>query len=181
MQSFHIAVIAGDGVGVEVIPPADWQTAQAGVKLKYANDVEVTHIVDNGVTFFGSDGEIYVNRGRFQLTLKGVDKAKFMAKEDKPSLNEQLDPVEKEFLADAKVKLYTSTDHKQDFLDAIKKRSRPICDVEIGARSVIACHLTNLAYYHGQKFQWNPAKNNFASGGEAGWLTREYRGNWKVA
>jgi len=172
---------ADDSGPLEVIPPADWQTAQSGVKLKYANDVEVPHIVDNGVTFFGSDGEIYVNRGKFKLTLKGAEKAKFVAKEDKPSLNEQLDAVEKEFLADAKVKLYASTDHKQDFLDAIKKRSRPICDVEIGARSVIACHLTNLAYYHGQKFQWDPAKNNFSSGGEAGWLTREYRGNWKVA
>ncbi len=95
---------------------------------------------------------------------KGVEKAKFLAKEDKPSLNEQLDAVEKEFLADAKVKLYASTDHKQDFLDAIKSRSRPICDVEIGARTVTACHLTNLAYYHGQRLQWDPAKNDFAGG-----------------
>ena len=39
----------------------------------------------------------------------------------------------------------------------------------------------NLAYYHGQKFQWDPAKNDFASGtGEAKWLTREYRGEWRV-
>ena len=166
---------------VEVIPPSDWQTAEAGAKLRYADGVEVTHIKENGVTFFGSEGEVYVNRGKFKLTLKGVEKAKFIAKEDKPSLNEQLDAVEKEFLTDAKVKLYASTDHKQDFLDAIKKRSRPICDVEVGARSVIACHLTGLAYYHGQKFQWDPAKNNFASGGEAKWLTRDYRGPWVVA
>jgi predicted dehydrogenase len=167
---------------VEVIPPADWEKAQSGAKLKYANGVEVTHIVDNGVTFFGSEGEVYVNRGKFKLTLKGVEKAKFVAKEDKPSLAEQLDKVEKEYLAEAKVKLYASTDHKQDFLDAIKKRSRPICDVEIGARSVIACHLTNLAYYHGKKFQWDPKKNEFAGGeGDAKWLTREYRGSWKVA
>jgi hypothetical protein len=166
---------------VEIIPPADWATAQFGAKLKYANGVEVTHVVENGVTFYGADGEIFVNRGKFKLTHKGAEKAKFVAKEDKPSLNEQLDKVEKEFLADKKVALYASTDHKQDFLDAIEKRSRPICDVEVGARSVIACHLLNLAYYHGQKFQWDPAKNNFAGGGEAKWLTRDYRAQWKVA
>jgi predicted dehydrogenase len=167
---------------VEVIPPSDWQTAEAGAKLRYAGDIEVTHIKENGVTFFGSDGEIYVNRGKFRLTLKGDEKAKFMAKEDQPPLNEQLDRVEKEFIDDSKPHLYASTDHKQDFLDAIKKRSRPICDVEIGARSVTACHLLGLAYYHGQRFQWDPAKNQFAGGtGDPKWLTREYRDAWKVA
>jgi predicted dehydrogenase len=172
---------ADDSGPVEIIPPADWQTAQAGAKLKYADGVEVTHIVDNGVTFFGSEGEVFVNRGKFKLTLKGVEKAKFIAKEDKPSLNDQLDAVEKEFLANKKVSLYASNDHKQDFLDAIKKRSRPICDVEIGARSIIACHLLNLAYYHGKTIQWDPKKIDFKGEGDKSWLTREYRGSWKVA
>lgn len=172
---------ADDSGPVEIIPPADWQTAQAGAKLKYADGVEVTHIVENGVTFFGSEGEVFVNRGKFKLTLKGVEKAKFIAKEDKPSLNEQLDAVEKEFLANKKVSLYASTDHKQDFLDAIKKRSRPICDVEIGARSIIACHLMNLAYYHGKTIEWDAKKIDFKGKGDKSWLTREYRGAWKVA
>lgn len=173
---------ADDSGPIEIIPPSDWQTAEAGGKLRYAGDVEVTHIKENGVTFFGSDGEVYVNRGKIRVQVKGAEKAKFMAKEDKPSLNDQLDALEKEFLAAPKVKLTVSADHKQDFLDAIKKRSRPICDVEIGARSVTACHLLNLGYYHGKKIQWDPAKNNFAGGtGDASWLTREYRGQWKVA
>ncbi len=173
---------ADDAGPVEVIPPSDWETAQFGAKLIYKDGVEVTHIAENGVTFYGADGEIYVNRGKFKMTLKGAEKAKFVAKEDQPPLQAQLDAVEKEFLAAAKVKLTASTDHKQDFLDAIKKRRRPLCHVEIGARSVIACHLTNLAYYHGQKFQWDPAKNVFAgSTGDAQWLTREYRDAWKVA
>ena len=42
--------------------------------------------------------------------------------------------------------------------------------------------VTNLAYYHGQQLQWDPAKNEFAGGtGNPEWLTREYRGEWKVA
>lgn len=178
----HWGLGADDSGPLEITPPANWETAEAGVKLRYAGGVEVEHIKENGVTFFGSDGEIYVNRGKFRLTLKGADKAKYMGKEDKPSLNEQLDRVEKEYLADARTKLYVSTDHKADFLGCIKSRKQPITDAEIGARTVTACHLVNLAYYHGKKIEWDPKKNNFANGtGDAQWLTREYRGKWKVA
>jgi predicted dehydrogenase len=171
-----------DSGPVEVIPPADFDKAESGAKLVYANGVEVTHIKENGVTFFGSDGEIHVNRGKFALKLKGEQKAKSLAKEDAPPLAAQLDAVEKEFLTDAKVKLYASDDHKADFLASIKTRKPPITDVEIGARTVTCCHLTNFAYYHGQRLKWDPAANNFSGGtGDAKWLTREYRGEWKVA
>ena len=61
-------------------------------------------------------------RGKFKLTLGGVEKAKSLAKEDAPPLAAQLDAVEKEFLAAAKVKLYASTDHKADFLASIASR-----------------------------------------------------------
>jgi len=80
------------------------------------------------------------------------------------------------------VKLHPSGDHKSNWLDCIKSRKRPICDVAIGASSVTACHLTNFAYRYGKKFQWDPAKGTFAGGtGDAKWLTREYRGEWRVA
>ena len=53
--------------------------------------------------------------------------------------------------------------------------------MEIGARTVTTCHLVNFAYRYGQKIQWDPAKLDFAGGtGKAEWLTREYRGPWKV-
>ncbi len=166
---------------VEIIPPADAATAQSGAKLIYSKGVEVKHISENGVTFFGSDGEIFVNRGKFKLTLGGVAKAKYLAKEDQPSLSAQLATVEKEFLANAKVKLYASTDHKADFLACIKSRKPAITDVEIGARTVTCCHLLNFAYRYSQKFKWNPAKNAFAGRtGDPKWLTREYRGPWTV-
>jgi len=39
-----------------------------------------------------------------------------------------------------------------------------------------------FAYYHGQALKWNPANNAFASGtGDAKWLHREYRGDWRLA
>jgi hypothetical protein len=89
--------------------------------------------------------------------------------------------TEREFLAGAKVKLYESKNHLNDFLDAVRARKRPICDVEIGASSVIACHLMNFAYHYGANAKWNPARTKFASGGDAKWFTREhYRDGWKV-
>ena len=125
---------------------------------------------------------MHVNRGKFRLTRQGVDKAKSMGKGDQIPLGAQLDAVEKEFLADAKVKLYASTDHKADFLSSMESRKPPITDVEVGARTVTACHLMNFAYYHGKRLQWDPAKNTFAGGtGDPKWLTRDYRGAWKVA
>lgn len=165
----------------EIVPPADWSNAQQGARLIYSNGVEVTHIANNGVTFFGADGEVYVNRGKIKVTLRGKVEASFMAKEDQPSLSEQLDKIEKNHLADAKVKLYASTDHKADFLSSMVSRKQPIADVETGARTVIGCHLLGFAYYHGQQLKWNAAANEFVGGtGDAKWLHREYRGAWKL-
>jgi predicted dehydrogenase len=170
-----------DDRGPLEILPAGEPNAQKGVKLKYTGGVEVTHIAENGVTFHGDKGMIFVNRGRFILKVGDREVANFSTNDSKPSLKEQVAAAEKEFLADAKVKLTVTTGHKDNFVECIKTRQRPIADVEIGARSVTTCHLVNLAYRHGQKIQWDPAKLEFAGGtGKAEWLTREYRGDWKV-
>lgn len=165
-----------------VIPPSDWNTAQYGARLVYPNGVEVTHISNNGVTFFGDNGEIYVNRGKIKLTVNSKIEASFINKEDRPSLAEQLDGLEKRFLTDAKVRLYQSTDHKEDFLLSMVSRKQPIADVETGSRTVIGCHLLGFAYYHGKELKWNPAANEFLGDtGDAKWLRREYRGPWKLS
>ncbi len=188
----HHMDIAQWGLGVdasgptEIIPPSDWQTAKAGAKAIYAGGVELEHIEQNGVTFFGDRGTIYVNRGVCQFIIDGKEVALFKAAKNanppETPLKDQLDAVEKEFLTDAKVKLYHSDDHKTDWISCIRSRQRPIADVEIGAHSVIACHLLNFGYRYGQSFKWNGEKMDFADGtGNAAWLTREYRDPWKVA
>lgn len=172
---------------VEVLA-ASKPNATEGVRFRYANGVEVLHKNSGyGVTFIGTEGKVLVNRGKFELWIgdqqkadstKGVDPA---LKNGGAMLNAALASAEKDYLADAKVKLYSSTDHKADWITAIAKRSRPICDVEVGARSVTVCHLVNLAYYHKQSFKWDPAKNVFADGtGKAEWLDVPHRGEWKV-
>lgn len=87
--------------------------------------------------------------------------------------------VEKESLADPKVKLTCVKGHKENFIECLRIRQKPLADVEIGARIAVTCHLVNFTY--GEKILWDPAKLNFAEGcGKPEWLTRESRREWKV-
>lgn len=153
-----------------------------GAQLVYANGVVLTHNEGKGVSFYGSDGEVHVNRNKFELFLGGRRIHGFLDKEtDKAmSLDRALAFTERDFLKDARIKLRVSKNHFDDFFDSVRTRQKPICDVAIGANTVISCHLMNMAYYHGASFTWNPQERTFADGGDAKWLTREYRGPWVV-
>jgi len=156
---------------VEVIA-AEKENASHGVRYKYANGVEVIHKDGPGVQFNGSEGKVIVNRGKFELWLGDQQKA---------SSTKDLGAIEKQYLADAKIKLYKSDDHKSDWLKAIKERKKPICDIEVGARTVTVCHLVNISYNHHASFKWNPETNQFADGtGNAEWLDIPHRPQWKV-
>jgi len=171
-----------DESGPDEIHPPDDSNATHGAVLKYGSDVEVHHMADGfGVHFFGSDGEVKVNRGRFEFYLDGKKVAGFVTRKDGGSLESALYGVEKDFLADAKVKLYKSANHLWDFVDCVKARTKPIAHEEIGGRSVICCHLMNQAYYNHAVIKWNPKEMTFAEGtGDPAWLTREYRPPWKI-
>lgn len=176
--------LGADGSGpVEVRAPQNWETAKRGAQLVYADGTVVTHIRGRGVSFYGSEGELHVNRGRFELMMNGKTVRKFWDKEvDKgTSLEREVTLAEREYLADAKIKLPAPKSHFQNFMDCVASRQRPICDVEIGASSVIACHVMNFAYRYGANAQWDPKRNRVGRGGSNKWLTRErYRDNWVV-
>ncbi len=151
---------------VEIIPPED-PKAERGLRYLYANGVEVIHAEEyepgkkvNGVAFIGTDGKIFVNRG-------------FLAS----------DPGEiiKTPLGEKDVHLFKSPGHQRNWLDCVKSRERPLCDVEIGARSVTVCHLGNLAYWNHKKLKWDPSKWQFVNDAEADkWLDRERRDPWQL-
>lgn len=167
---------------VEIIAPEKHDEATHGAKLIYASGIPLTHVNNGfGVSFYGENGEVHVNRGKFKLVLGGKVVHEFIGKETKgTSLDREVLLAEKEHLANASVKLYDSKNHHEDWLNAIQTRQKPIADVAIGASTVISCHLMNQAYYHGGTHKWNPEKHEYISGGDAKWLTREYRGEWKV-
>lgn len=152
---------------VEIIPPAD-PSKGTGLKFIYANGVPLIHGDEyapgkkvDGVVFVGSKGRIQVNRGKISADPEEILKT----------------PSE-----EISVKLYKSPGHQRDWLDCIKSRKRPICDVEVGARSVTVCHLANIAYWTGQKFKWDAKAWKFvdASAEVEGWYDRERRGEWQL-
>ncbi len=168
-----------DNSGPVEIFPAKKPGDHSGVRLVYANGVEVLHspkehdpLAGDGIWFYGSDGKINVNRGKFAFWRGSEQKADSQAK---------CDEIAAEYLSGDAKRLYKSNDHKGDWLACIRSRSEPICDVEVGAHTVIVCHLVNLAYYHGQKMKWDPKGFKFVEGtGDKAWLDVTYRTPWKL-
>ena len=167
---------------VEARPPEDWKKwkSKRGAKLVYSNGTTITHQSGFGVHFQGEDGDVKVNRGRFVFSLKEKEIAKFEKRGD-GSLGSALQTAEKTFLNNAKVKLYKSTHHIRDFLSSVESRKKPITNEIVGGRSAICCHLMNQTYYNGEVIKWDPKTNTLSEQtGKPEWLTRDYRGIWKV-
>lgn len=170
-----------DHSGPEEVHPPDDPKATSGAVLYYDKGIQVIHKGGFGIDFFGSDGEVKVNRGKFEFWLNGKKIAGFTDRADGGSLDSAISLVQKEYLANAKIKLYESKDHIRNFLDCVESREKPITDVEVGGRSAICCHLTNQAYYNHTVIKWKPKRMCFApNGGKPEWLTRDYRAPWKV-
>lgn len=139
---------------VEFIPPED-PKAVRGLKMRYANGIEMVH-EDFGrgwaVRFIGSEGSIDISRSFFESTPENLVTAELKAGE---------------------TKLYNSSNHYQDWLDAIKNQTQPICDVETGHRSASVCNLANIAYWLNRPLQWDPEKEKFIKDKEANKLRKK--------
>lgn len=159
---------------VEMIPEGFSAFSEYAVEYKYANGV--THschstnanawngaVVDakgqqHGVKFEGSDGWIWVTRGKIEAS--------------NPELLTAALP------ADA-IRLYESSNHMGNFFECVRTRKAPICEAEIGHRSASVCHLGVISLRLGRKLQWNPETEQFVDDAEANkWLTREMRKPW---
>jgi len=149
-----------DSGPVEIIPPED-PKAKTGMRYLYANGVEMIHDSSKGgARFIGTEGTIFVDRGKLQT---------------------EPESLAQEPLGDKAIRLYASNNHGQDWLSCMRSRNLPICDVEIGCRSVTVCHLGNLAYWNHRRLKWDPKNEKFIGDNEANtWLDREKRAPWKV-
>lgn len=172
-----------DGSGPVKIHATDDKSNKRGVVLEYANGVTVKHANGFGVHFFGTEGEMKVNRGRFELIREGKVFSKHTRGKDDTdgSVTAAYVKAEREFLKDAKERVYKSTNHIRDFLGAVESRKKPITNEVVGGGTAICCHLMNLAYYHKKDIKWDPKRNDFScSSGDEKWLSRDYRGPWSV-
>ena len=154
--------------GVAEYHPEHWYevTKSCRITHHYASGVKLVvgqgqKDISGGVTFVGEKGTIHVDRGSL--------------------IGSQKELVETP-LSDADVRLYKSPNHHANFLDCIRSRKLPICDVEIGHRSATVCHLSNIVARLGRKIQWNPGTETIDGDNEAAaMLSRPYRQPWKLA
>lgn len=162
--------------------------AQSGMVLEFADGTKLKHNPFSlfGTVFYGTEGVVSVNRGKFEMKHGNELISRFTKKEDGGSLAGALTKARRAFLTDStyKTKLYkTKGGHQADFVSCMKSRKRPCSNEVIGGRAAILCHLCNMSYVRDSGCDWDPAKNSFANGtGNVAWLSREggYRSNWSV-
>jgi predicted dehydrogenase len=146
---------------VKIIPPG--QGKQEGLIFEYANGVQMIHQPEAGKNychFFGTEGDVYVQRGSIRTNPETLADKVF-----EPGANG----------------VYFSDDHYHDFIQAIRSRNKPICDVEIGHRTATVCNIGNIAYALQRPLEWNPEKERFKGDGEANKLLgRKMRKPWRI-
>jgi predicted dehydrogenase len=145
---------------VQLNPPTE--RAATGLSYKYANGVVVNHKQwgeGSAVQFIGTEGRVEVSRS-FLRTFP----------------NEKLAKME---LKETDKRVYYSDNHYQDWVDAMKTRTKPISDVETGHRTSALCNIINIAYEMQRPLLWNPEEEKFEGDDWANMmLSRPYRGKW---
>lgn len=118
------------------------------VTFEYADGVTLLCRSDgeNGVTFEGSEGSIFVSRDRI-----GADPPEILETE----------------VGTMPVRLYESRSHRGNWVECMRSRRRPVSDVEIGHRSATVCHMANIALRLGRKLNWDPKTERFVGDDDA--------------
>lgn len=116
---------------------------------RYENGITMTHEKwewNNAILFTGTEGELRIQRKKIETTPASLAT---------------------KVIGETEKHVYKSENHYKDFLDAMRNRSKPICDVEIGHRTASVCNIGNIAYQLKRPLQWNPKKESFKKDDEA--------------
>lgn len=145
----------------DIIPPNGKE--EPYLTLRYSNGTSLMHVPsahDRSVTFYGSEGEIKIGRGKLKTNPGSLKRQKIKPHESK---------------------VYKSKNHYEDWLTAIQNHSRPICDIEIGHRTATICNLVNIGYELNRPLKWDPGKERFVNDPEADkMLSRPMREEWAI-
>ena len=164
---------------VEVIPPETGQVPS--LTYKYADGILLqvvdgkldpqrhfvpegwdpnTRIQNFGAVFVGEEGWIHVGRQGYLASFP---------KEIVDEPGGAADP------------LHPVNNHHQNWLECIKTRKQPACDVSVGCRSTIVSHLGCIAHWTGRALRWDPVKEEFPGDEEANRLRfRAMREPWRL-
>jgi len=172
----HHPDIAQWGMGVEMGGPIAiengkvtwakekiWNTAtEFHFEAVYANGVKmiVSNKVRGGVTFQGSEGWVWVNRGGMETG---------------PTSLMDYEPAENE------IRLPRSPGHMRNFIDCVKSRQEPVAPIEQAHRSITVAHLGNIALRLGRNVKWDPTAEKFIGDEKANeMLSRPMRKPWSL-
>ncbi|MDZ7374417.1 MAG: Gfo/Idh/MocA family oxidoreductase [candidate division KSB1 bacterium] len=120
-----------------------------------------------GIQFYGTEGTLYVSRSGYWLY---------------PEMREgEEDQRVGRMLAVQRGGSPMNEPHVRNFLDCIRSRERPICDVEVGHYTTTAAHLGNIALWTAQRIVWDAEREQIVNVPEANrYLRREYRKPWSL-
>ena len=114
--------------------------------------------IDNGVAVYGTEAFLHIGRWNRKWGYRVFDKS--------GKMTEEYQDNEPDF-------------HMQNFIDCIKSRKRPNCDIEIGHISSAHCHLGNIVHRTGRNIAFNPANESIPNDAESNaLLRRKYRNHW---
>jgi predicted dehydrogenase len=137
------------------------------IRCMFPGEIEliIRDDTENGITFEGDKGKIFVSRGK--LTGEPVDALK-------------KDPIaEKVLVALRKGKRLDS--HMGNFIECCRDRSMPVSDVFSHHRALTTCHLANIAVRLDRKLNWDAKDEQIVGDAEANaWQGREQRKGYEV-
>jgi predicted dehydrogenase len=136
-----------------------YNTATAfNVRCLYDNGVEliIRDDTENGITFEGSEGTIFVSRGK--LTGDAVDD---LAKR----------PIPESVIVGLRKGRRIDT-HMGNFIECARDRAMPVSDVFSHHRILTTCHLANIAIRLGRNLAWNPETERIIGDDEANAMQR---------
>lgn len=120
---------------------------------------------DNGIMLEGTEGRLFVNRGK--LTGKAVEDLK-------------QNPLKEETIRD----LYKGKepgDHMRNFFECVVDRTQPVSDVSTHHRAMTTCHLANIAIRLNRTLNWNPESEQIEGDPQAAhWQSREQRKGFEI-
>lgn len=172
----HHPDIAQWGMGTELSGPTSIRNGQAtwakekiwntatdfSFEAHYASGVRmiVSSRLRGGVTFEGSDGWVWVNRGAIEAS---------------PVSLLDYEPAENE------IRLPRSTSHFRNFIDCVRSRQQPIAPIEQAHRSITVSHLGNICLRLGRDLTWDPTTERFSNDDKANdMLRRPMRKPWTL-
>ncbi|MBS0261283.1 MAG: Gfo/Idh/MocA family oxidoreductase [Planctomycetes bacterium] len=150
------------------VDPARYNTAtEFLIRARFADgaEIEIRHDGDNGILFEGTEGRLFVNRGR--ISGKPVEDLK-----SQPLPEGALEKAYKNRLL---------VDHFRNFFEAARDRVEPISDVFSHHRALSTCHLAGLAARLNRKLTWDPEREVIVGDAQAQLLLgRESRRGFEI-